>query len=280
MENSGESSRETPTEISMENTAVINFNSKLKILPSYLIELLKETGYYNENSFLSINEKDIEEIEKFAREQLHLLVDKKDYVKYYGPLFSKKPEMFTVLGGFKKQIFELSQQLQRETEPSNKIVDDKRKVLYKRKRDSSEENSNTWTKTIDLHLEMEKIKKLILDWIKQKISTASDTNKNNDLLEKANDIKIKVEVKDENFIFATVSCFLCNTLIKIIKASKNEDNTSARWMVSNFYKHFSKHLNDISSASQAHLKKSSLTFYFSKTGASKNLDVTQNKQSE
>lgn len=67
MENSGQSSRELPAEINTEDTALMNFNSKLKILPSYSIELLKETGYYSESSFLSIHEKDIEEIETFAR---------------------------------------------------------------------------------------------------------------------------------------------------------------------------------------------------------------------
>lgn len=56
MENSGQSSRELPAEINTD-TALMNFNSKLEILPSYLIELLKETGYYSESSFLSILEK-------------------------------------------------------------------------------------------------------------------------------------------------------------------------------------------------------------------------------
>lgn len=85
-------------------------------------------------------------------------------------------------------------------------------------------------------------------------------------------IKIKVEVENENFIFAIIICFLCNIPIKIIKCSKNE-NTNARWMVSNFHKHFLKHLsnipsntqNDTSTASRTSLKKSSLlTFGFSK----------------
>lgn len=147
MENSGQSSRELPAEINTEDTALMNFNSKLKILPSYLIELLKETGYYNESSFLSIHEKDIQEIETFAREQLHLLVNKEDYVKYYSPLFSKKSEMFRIIGGFKKQIFALSQQLQRETQASNKNVN-KKKICHKRKRDDlsdNEENSESIT---------------------------------------------------------------------------------------------------------------------------------------
>lgn len=227
----------------------------------------------------------------------HLLVDKKDYVKYYGPLFSKRPEMFKIIGGFKKQIFALSQQLQRETQASNKNVN-KKKICHKRKRDDlsdNEENSNsiTRTKTIDLHLEMKKIKKLILNWIEQKISKASDTNENDYLIEKVKNlakyIKIKVEVGDENFIFATISCFLCNTSIKIIKCGKNENNTNARWMVSNFYKHFLKHLsntqNDISTASRTSFKKSSLlTSYFSKTDVNKNLrkdlDTAQNKELE
>lgn len=160
-----------------------------------MIELLKKTGYYSENYFLSIHEKDIEEIETFAREQLHLLVDKKDYVKYYGPLFSKRPEMFKIVGGFKKQIFALSQQLQRETQASNKNVN-KKKICHKRKRDDlsdNEENSDsiTRTKTIDLHLEMKKIKKLILDWIEQKISKASDTNENDYLIEKVKNLAKK-----------------------------------------------------------------------------------------
>lgn len=209
MENSEQSSRELPAEINTKNTELVNFDSKLKILPSYLIELLKETGYYTESSLLSIHEKDIEEIEAFAREQLHLLVDKKDYVKYYGPLFSKKPEIFKILGGFKKQIFELSQQLQRETKAGDKNVDDGKKISHKRKRDDlSEENSDLIkrTKIIDLHLEMEKIKKLILDWIEQKISKTSDTNENY-LLEKAKNMKIKVEAGDENLIFSTNFCF-------------------------------------------------------------------------
>lgn len=80
MENSGQSLKELSAEINTEDTALMNFDSKLKILPNYLIELLKETGYYNESSFLSIHEKSIEEIETFAREQLHLLIDKEDYV--------------------------------------------------------------------------------------------------------------------------------------------------------------------------------------------------------
>lgn len=295
MENSGQSSKELPAKINTEDTALINFNNELKILPTYLIELLKETGYYNESSFLSINEKDIEEIETFAREQLHLLVDEKDYVKYYGPLFSKKPEMFKIIG-FKKQIFALSQQLSNEIQASNKN-ENKKKICHKRKRDdlsNNEENSDsiTRTKKIDLHLEMKKIKKLILDWIEQKISKATDTNEN-DLIEKvknlSKNIKIKVEVGDENFIFATVKCFLCGTSIKIIKCGKNENNTNARWMVSNFYKHFLKHLsntqNDTSTSSRTSVKKSSLlTSYFSKTDANKNLhknlDIAQNKESE
>lgn len=180
----------------------MNFNSKLKILANYLIELFKETGYYSESSFLSIHEKDIEEIETFTREQLHLLMDKKDYVKYYGPLFFKRPEMFKIIGEFKKQIFALSQQLQREIQASNKNVN-KKKICHKRKRDDlsdNEENSDSIIriKTIDLHLEIKKIKKLILDWIEQKINKASDTNENDYLIEKAKNltknIKIKVEV--------------------------------------------------------------------------------------
>lgn len=289
MENSGQSLRESLVESNAENTAMMNFNSKLKCLPNYLINLLKETGYYNECSFLSINEKDIEEIEKFACEQLHLLVDKKDYVQYYGPLFSKKPEVFKILRGFKKQIFELSQQLQKETKAGNKDIDDKKKICHKRKRDDLfEENSNstsdsiTRTKTIDLHLEIKKIKKLILDWIQQKINTASDTNENDDFIKEAKNIKIKVEVRDENFIFATVNCFLCNTSIKIIKSNKNENNTSTRWMVSNFYKHFLKHLNSTSIV-PPFKKSSSLTSYFSKIDANKkckDLDIIQNKESK
>lgn len=149
MDNSGQSSRELSAEINTEDTTLMNFNSKLKILPSYLIELFKETRYYKESSFLSIHEKDIEEIETFAREQLHLLVDKKDYVKYYGPLFFKRPEMFKIIGGFKKQIFALSQQLQKETQASNKNVN-KNKIYHKRKRDDlsdNEKNSDSITRT-------------------------------------------------------------------------------------------------------------------------------------
>ena len=62
-------------------------------------------------------------------------------------MFSKKPEIFKILGGFKKQIFESSQQLQRETKAGNKNLDDK-KICHKRKRDDlsdNEKNSDSVT---------------------------------------------------------------------------------------------------------------------------------------
>lgn len=131
------------------------------------------------------------------REQLHLLVDKKDYVKSYGPLFSKRPEMFKIIGGFKKQIFALSQQLQRETQASN---ENKKKICHKRKQDDlsdNQENSDsiTRTKTIDLHLEMKKIKKTYTRLDRAKNKSGSDTNKNDYLIEKAKNLAKTLKLK-------------------------------------------------------------------------------------
>lgn len=240
------------SEKAVSKSIILNEEEELKnILPTYLFNLLKITGYINNRALKDFDEKDIEYIETFAREDLVELIKKEEWEEYYG-IYKSNPSKFSVVRGHKKVLLEYCSQVSKKMKP--KPVETK---------NINEGCSSKLHEHFDLERENRLVKKSLQEWIKTQISELLDkvqnetenenTGKETDkkrILEKILNstltLEVECKIENENSLICRVTCLLCANKIKIYKLRRKE-SYNLRWVNSNFHNHFSKHLLDISS---------------------------------
>lgn len=254
-----------------------NFQAIFNKLPIFLQNVLKTTGFANEETFANITEEDFSEIETFVRNDLVDLIKKEEYPEYYG-VYANNPTKFCILPGFKKLIKLMVVELNNSVRTRNE-----QEVSSKR----SQSKANTRTETvvseikrkrqhIDLENEEKKIKHLIIGWIKSKggiLKPELQKVINNEV----NEFSIEVEIADEDLMSAKIKCpcskFERNVSKKKtnldIKILKTLSNNTKRWQVSNFYKHFTKHIDYLISNKETENEKNKIISYLSKSKAKK-----------
>nr|CAI5838954.1 unnamed protein product [Callosobruchus analis] len=73
-------------------------------IPEYIKNLLFLAGFESLALIATMTEKNIEELELYAKEELKSIVPQKDYVKYYGSTYKNYPEKFKFVIGHKKML--------------------------------------------------------------------------------------------------------------------------------------------------------------------------------
>lgn len=212
-----------------------NFEYLFKTLPVFVQNLLAINGFDNFRAFVLIDEKDFEDIETFARNQLRELIPSDTWKDYYG-VFVASPGNFTLLPGFRKQIFNAVNQLKygkARLLPGISLSGETQEAQQADQTQSKTEENN------DIEKEVEKIVYLLKTWMKNKIEHFPEDTQAI-VMRTIETMPISVEIKDGSRNAAVV-CTFCENNIRIRLYSMG---ASPRWQCSNLHKHFLKqHIN-------------------------------------
>lgn len=214
-------------------------------IPVELKNLLEIAGYTTKDALMNINETDIQEIETFAQNDLHNIIEKEQFEKYYG-VYKNAPTKFKILPGHKKILKNLSvklkidmkqQKCSTEKNPNSNLISAPQNSNSKfpsREADRSE---------IDLHEESKTLKGDILKKIKSSLEDhAFEKSQRESITERMQQITVDVKLNRSNEMYGIATCIFCSKDIKIFY-EKTKSSYSHRWLRGNFYRHIEGHLN-------------------------------------
>lgn len=231
-------------------------------VPLYLKNILKHSGYDNRLSLANISEKEINQIELFAKTQLKYILLKKSNVNYeeFYHLYNENIEDFIILPGHKKLLLAIGEMC---AEENNKMKlkesffsDDynakRRKISNLPIHASSDDvgsdacesvNGDKSTDVTNSQEEYKYVYDICYQWIKKFSDTLSESEQNK-VIETLHRLEIKISSSslEDTVYFAYIKCCICQTEIKTQKRIRREGNST--WLISNFYKHFKFHFSD------------------------------------
>lgn len=189
--------------------------------PIYLKNIIKDSGYADVTFLANCEnfENLMYNLEKFAREELPLIVSKEYWNDYFGK-YANNPGNFKILPGHRIKIAQLIKKCQE---------------MKKRKRENHRlEPPATLTSNVpppDQNQLLQALAIPIKKWAKAYVSEHSIAI-NCDTIDNMN---IEIIKCTNNICEAKLECFLCNTSIKLSKYMTKP------WITSNFYKHVRRH---------------------------------------
>ena len=228
-------------------------------IPAALKKILTACGFENESIIATLTDDNIENIERFARNELHEIIATEDYPKYYG-IYCNKPTLFKIPIGHRNVLnllknFYLKKQAQKKTEKRVRQSDqspDQNKKSTKNKRNysynscsSSQENASETRSCIsddpseDPSEDAKKTQNKILETIQQWARTKTCDEKWNTLKHFFENISASVIADGKRCV---ISCF-CGATYTIAKFVK-KNSKCERWIYSNIQSHLvKKHIN-------------------------------------
>lgn len=189
--------------------------------PIYLKNIIKDSGYADVTFLANCEsfENLMYNLEKFAREELPLIVSKEYWNDYFGK-YANNPGNFKILPGHRIKIAQLIKKCQE---------------MKKRKRENHRvEPPASLTSNVpppDQNQLLQALAIPIKKWAKAYVSEHS-LGINCDTIDHMN---IEITKCTNNICEAKLDCFLCNTSIKLSKYMTKP------WITSNFYKHVRRH---------------------------------------
>lgn len=237
-------------------------------VPLYLKNILKHSGYDNRLSLANITEKEINQIELFAKTQLKYILLKKSNVNYeeFYHLYNDNIEDFIILPGHKKFLLAIGEMC---GEENNKMKlkesffsDDyntkRRKISNLPIPTTSEEigsdacesiNGDKSGDSVNSQEEYRYVYDICYQWIKKFSDTLSEPEQNK-VIETLHRLEIKISASslEDTVYYAYIKCSLCQTEIKTQKRIRKEGNST--WLISNFYKHFKFHFSEKPASSE------------------------------
>lgn len=215
-------------------------------IPEYIKNLLIIAGFESSTLIATINEKTIEDLEVFAREELRTIICEEDIVKYYGSTFQKHPEKFKFVIGHKKILHLLIEFCKKQSNLTKgnkkmKINDNVGRQRSIRSTASSGSFSSSEGKFVgssgelsfDYTEENRSVLQLVKNWTKSKVDKSRWLNLNVSL----DDVIFNTRCSVENKLSCQITCF-CRSTCRVPKLGN-------RWILSNFFRHLSaKHLNE------------------------------------
>lgn len=251
-------------------------------IPKNLKDLLSYCGWNSISTFQNILESDIDEMERFARDDLSQLLEGTELKEFFG-IFAKKPSLFRIQGGHRQMLYKVkemcSTHFQKEvckckctckvkaSETTGKKKVNSLKSIGKRRHDTDEQGTEGVTEpendknnrnepVLSEKGPEESLNHLTLiigNYIK------SFCNKTLKDIDGAN-IKSKmdnIQLSADSPTSAKIKCLLCDANIKV---SRVEGKYGKKWVTSNFNYHFKNHFKEKTERNK--LKNSSLLDYF------------------
>ncbi|XP_018563230.1 uncharacterized protein LOC108904975 [Anoplophora glabripennis] len=237
-------------------------------VPLYLKNILKHSGYDNRLSLAGITEKEINQIELFAKTQLKYILLKKSNVNYeeFYHLYNENIEDFIILPGHKKLLLAIGEMC---AEENNKMKlkesffsDDynakRRKISNLPIPIASEDLGSDACESIsgdksgdsvNSQEEYKYVYDICYQWIKKFSDTLSESEQNK-VIETLHRLEIKISSAspEDTVYYAYIKCCICQTEIKTQKRIRREGNST--WLISNFYKHFKFHFSEKPASSE------------------------------
>ncbi|CAG9820720.1 unnamed protein product [Phaedon cochleariae] len=207
------------------------------IIPEIVKNIMIINGYDNEGIIANIDESRLEEMETFARNELHEILKPEDLPKYYG-LHSEKPTLFKFISGHKQTILMLAN-YSRENFTRRRMSTSKNKSKSNNNSESDSCSSNSQTSEIlknikhapKLTEENALIWTTLKKWAKER--TSSDLWRA--VSDRFDDLVVSSSFNKDGDLTCNIECF-CGVKTKIQKLSKTQ-TTPKRWIYANFHKH-------------------------------------------
>lgn len=205
-------------------------------LPVYLKNILSINGYNHLLSLEELDEQSIQDVEKFARENM------KNYVpntEAYFYIFKENPSDFRILSGHRKLLLKLRDRIRQngvhyytqlkvpppmmQLKPEQLFFVDNQSMPTSPKQRKQKRNHIP-----EIYSEEDKIRLLVYNWF---------TKYTDEILE-MHTVGAAVCDSDDK-VYGIIACPVCSAQVKI-GAEKNK-NGSNRWIISNYVKHFQKY---------------------------------------
>ena len=221
-------------------------------IPKYLKNGLFYSGYDNVWSIGTLSYEDIEQIEQFIKKDIHKFMKPEDdpYSFYH---FFRSPANFQIIPGHKKFLKVVADYISQKG--PQVFISPITEKAFNTKRAYSREDTRTAStvsltpkyqppvppKPVDLEEQTKKLKTIVNTWIRKQIT---EFNLSEDLL--INDITVSYDLDtpgtdQQSALKGTAICSVCASTHKIFSMTYAGTGTR-RWIISNFVKHFKKHL--------------------------------------
>ncbi|VEN46405.1 unnamed protein product [Callosobruchus maculatus] len=213
-------------------------------IPQYIKNLLFLAGFESLALIATMTEKNIEELELYAKEELKSIVPQQDYVKYYGTTYKNYPEKFKFVIGYKKMLhllIEFCKSQENSVNEENKEnmsdtvvkLDNARGIANSEAMPASSNGEKSINSSFDFTEENRTVLRLIKNWTKSRADQSRWIILNSDL----DNIIFNTRSSVEKEITSQITCF-CKSSCRVPKLNN-------RWVLSNFFRHLSaKHLNE------------------------------------
>ena len=181
----------------------IDFEKQIPRLPNDLKNILKISGYYNLESLNSFKSEDMEQLEKFGREELKSLIDESEYKDYFG-VYHKAPEKYKLLPGYRRTLTKISEILTKTCHEKLNTNEEENRPRYQKnvkqeqmgsskKSTTNNIKSQTIHDAMDLHKEKNDLKRELLKTTKCIIEgTDLHRSEKDNILNKLDNIEVNV----------------------------------------------------------------------------------------
>lgn len=215
------------------------FETNISQIPTYLKNILTLSGFDNIISLQNLDDAAIIEIERFARDQLHLFIPEDAKLEDYYNIYNNNPEMFTIVAGHKILLREIRMySMEKGAEFFTKFIKRRTYQICQSKIIGEGLNlipdrciKKSFHRTAEEHGKV--LKHLVNRWI----NTVKDSDTKNQIKE-IHQITVFNPSPDE--VSGAVTCSVCHQDIKV--STQSSLNGYKRWIISNFMRHFKIHL--------------------------------------